>query len=276
MKQLSAALRRVGPILLLTPNGQANSVGSTLETAGFQIVVGRLAPGEVSSLLTNNADVDQIWIWNDGSQPLRDSTTAPNPLLAFNQEDLDALSSFQDDHGHWIMDGLAWRSHETESETNLTANEAFNLAAAGGGIVLGADNGPPNGTSNLITQHVNQVAEFFDFELFLGAYETTPDEQFQGGTLFDNPRTVDPSQLLSSTSSYAELPNGEQPNGVFLETTVFGSPSAPLAGFEATSLPLETDAFGGQEFSQVNHVVTTSIPGGGNQSPSARWLDHLS
>ncbi len=252
-----------GPILLLTPDGELNSVGPVLESAGFEVIVGTLGPGEISAVLSTNPDVDQVWVWNDGSQPLRNSGTPPIDSLFFTDDDLDALAQFQQSHDHWIMDGLSWRGHVTDSERSLTANEAINLAAVGGGIVLGADNGPPTGVSNVITQHVNQVAEFFDFDLFIGAYMTTADIQFEGGDLFDTPNPVDPDQLTSSTTSYSELPHGSQPNGVFLATAVFGSPSSIYPGFSASSPPLEPDTFDGQAFNSVNHIVTTSIPGGG-------------
>ena len=263
-----------GAILLLTPNGQENSVGPALRDAGFQIIVGQLGPDSIAAPLAAN-DVDQIWVWNDRSDVGGgNSNLAPDPARSFTQADLDALQTFQQTRGAWIMDGLSWRTHTTEDERDLTQNEAINLANAGGGIVLGADNGPASGVSNSITQHVNEVADFFGFELFIGAYQTNPDVQFEGGDLFDSPNPVDPDGLASSTTSYAELPHGLQSNGVFLETVVFGSPSTVI--FAATSPELEPDTFGGQTFENVNHIVTTSIVGGGvDRQGLAGWTVFL-
>src|SRR5258705_560386 len=116
------------------------------------------------------------------------------------------------------------------------------------GIVLGAD----DASGALIVQHVNQVASWFGLNLFTGVYSTSASIQLSGGSLFTSPNAVDPTGV-DSTFTYSEVPHGLQPNGTFLATALFGSPSSPTPGFD--SAPLEIDTRAGVTYALVNHVI---------------------
>lgn len=133
------------------------------------------------------------------------------------------------------MDGLSWRTHTLAGENALSKNEIVNLAKAGGGIVLGAD----DASGALIVQHVNQVAGWFNFNLWSGVYDTGPTAQKLGGSLFTTPNVVDPTDIVGTTT-YSEVPHGLQPNGIFLATALFGSPSTPTFGYGSPILPGDT------------------------------------
>ncbi|QUY45864.1 putative Ig domain-containing protein [Acaryochloris marina] len=234
-------------------NVENGTVLPVLENLGYEVIVGSLLnPGTIANTLATNDDINQVWIWNDGF-----GITSANPAFSFTDEDLNALQEFSSEHPNFIFDGLAWRIHSTQDEENLTINQAVNLFDNGGGIVLGTD----DSSSSLIVQHVNEVATFFGFETFEGIYSTQNIDLKQGGTLFNSPNPVITTELRSSTTTYSEIPNGEQPNGRFLSTSVFGSPSVPLRGFG--SPPLPNDTFNGVEFANVNHLITSTIPGAG-------------
>src|SRR5439155_9896643 len=115
--------------------------------------------------------------------------------------DLQALDMFRLSHPHWIMDGLAWRTEANSDEQSLTMNEAVDLAAAGGGIVLGAD----DASGDAIVQHVNQVGSRYGFAPFIGTYNISPAQQHQAGTVFGSPSTVYPGGIVS-TFSYSDVP----------------------------------------------------------------------
>ena len=238
-------------ILLLTGNGVGNSVGPVLANAGYSVIVGALRPDVISAVLGTNNTIKQIWIWNDGSYG--NSGSPAEPARNFSPADLQALVVFNAAHSRWIMDGLAWRQHATADEVNLTKNMALNLSQWGGGIVLGAD----DASGDAIVQHVNQVSALFNFELWRGVYTTSNSQLHQGGAIFNDPNTVIPTELRTSTTTYSEVPHGLQLNGLFLATAVFGSP------INNGQPPLTNDSFGGQVYTQVNHLVTTTIPGGG-------------
>jgi hypothetical protein len=247
---------RAESILVLTGSG-ASSLNGPLSAAGFTVVNGALAPGQIAANLT--PDVVGVYIWNDGS--LGNTGSPENPGLAFNLDDRAALLAFSAAHPYFIMDGLAWRRNAVPDEIALSQNEAIQLSNAGGGIVLGAD----DASGALIVQHVNQVASWFNFNPFAGVYSTVAANQRFGGSLFTSPHAVDPVGLTSSTTTYSEIPHGLQPNGTFLATALFGSPSSPTTGFG--SPPLPGDNFGGVAYPNVNHLVTTNIPGGGIDNP---------
>ena len=98
--------------------------------------------------------------------------------------------------------------------------------------MIGAD----DGTGAAILQHVNQVAAYFNLNLFSGAYFTPSNVLHQGGSIFTSPEVVNPTEV-STTGTYAEVPHGLQPNGVYLATAIVGSPSTPLTGFGPLSPP---------------------------------------
>jgi len=63
------------------------------------------------------------------------------------------------------------------------------------------------------------------------------------------------------TTTYSEVPNGLQPNGLFLGTAVFGS-GTPLQGYTSYVVPnLAPQNFDGITYQAVNHVVTATIAG---------------
>ncbi|WP_299067948.1 hypothetical protein, partial [Accumulibacter sp.] len=88
--------------------------------------------------------------------------------------------------------------------------------------MLGAD----DASGALIVQHVNQVADWFNLNRFTGIYNTAPAKHVFGGSFLNSPNSVDPTNVVGTTS-YAEVPHGLQPNGVFLATAVFGFDSEP-------------------------------------------------
>ena len=243
-------------ILVLTGSG-TSSLNTPLAAAGFTVINGTLAPGQIAANL--DSSVVAVYIWNDGS--LGNTGSPANPSLDFNAADQAALAAFNASHPKWIMDGLSWRANGNADEQALDQNEALALAGAGGGIVLGAD----DASGALIVQHVNQVAGWFNFNPFTGVYDTSPANQVFGGSFFTTPNPVNVTNVVGTTT-YSELPHGLQPNGIFLTTAVFGSPSTPTSGYGSPTLG--SDTFNGVTYEQVNHLITTNIPGGGiNTAP---------
>ena len=245
-----AADANAASILLINGNG-SSSAAPHLST-DFSIISERFRPGAIADHLSVPNDIEQIWIWNDGS--FGTTGISAQATRSFSTADEEALISFNADHSHWIMDGLAWRRHRNADEQNFTKNLALNLSSAGGGIVLGAD----DASGGAIVQHVNQVATLFDFDPFAGIYGTSPSSQQTGGTFFTTPNVVDPTGLVGTTT-YAEVPHGLQPNGLFLGTAVFGQ-GTPLPQY-GESPPLDSEIFDGTMFDSVNHLVTTTISG---------------
>ena len=251
----SADAVRAASVLVLTGSGNSN-LATPLTDAGFTVIQGTLAPGQIAANLDDS--VVAVYIWNDGS--LGNTGSAEVPALAFDAADQAALTAFRATHSRWILDGLAWRTNVGADDVALSQNEILALSAAGGGIVLGAD----DASGALIVQHVNQVASWFDLNPFTGVYSTTADLQHSGGSLFTTPNAVNPAGLVS-TFTYSEVPHGLQPNGDFLATALFGSPSTPTDPFGAP--PLGSDTLGGVVYASVNHIITTDIPGGGIDNP---------
>ena len=239
-------------IVVLTGSG-TSSLNAPLTTAGFNVINGTLAPGQIASRLTS--DTVAVYVWNDGS--LGNTGSPINPALNFNAADQAALVSFAATHPNIIMDGLSWRSNGNVDEQNFSINEASALASAGGGLVLGAD----DASGALIVQHVNQVASWLNYNPWSGIYLTQPANQIFGGSFFTTPNAVDPTNVVGTTT-YSEVPNGLQPNGSFLSTALFGFDSTPLPGF-GPAPPLGSATFNSVLYQSVNHVVTTNIPGAG-------------
>ena len=239
-------------IVILTGSG-TSSLSAPLTGAGFTVINGTLAPGQISSLITANTIA--VYIWNDGS--LGNTGSPANPALAFNAADQAALVAFAATHTGIIMDGLSWRANGNIDEQNFTINEANALATFGGGIVLGAD----DASGALIVQHVNQVAAWLNYDPWTGIYSTQPANQVFGGSFFTTPNLVNPTNVVGTTT-YSEVPNGLQPNGSFLSTALFGFNSVPLPQF-GPSPPLGSASFNGTVYQSVNHIVTTNIPGAG-------------
>lgn len=248
----AAGAARAADIVILTGSG-TSSLNAPLIAAGFNVINGTLAPGQIASRLT--AGTVGIYVWNDGS--LGNTFSPANPALAFNAADQSALVTFAAAHSNIIMDGLSWRGNGNTDEGNFSKNEASLLASAGGGIVLGAD----DASGALIVQHVNQVASWLNYNLFSGVYSTSPANQVFGGTFFSAPNAVNATNVVGTTT-YSEIPNGLQPNGSFLATALFGFDSVPLLGF-GPSPPLGDATFNGIVYHSVNHVVTTNIAGAG-------------
>lgn len=240
-------------ILIINGNGNS-SIAAPLVAAGFGVIQDAYRPGVIADHLGVPNSISQVWIWNDGT--FGGTYTPANPASAFNADDQAALTLFNVSHNRWIMDGLSWRGNGNTSEQNFTMNEGLHLQSAGGGIVLGAD----DASGAAIVQHVNQVASWFSFNLWGGVYSTPPASQQTGGTFFTSPFAVDPTQVVGTTT-YSEVPNGLQPNGLFLGTALFGS-GTPLQGYTSYTVPVLPDQeFDGVTYRNVNHVVTTSIPG---------------
>jgi hypothetical protein len=260
---LTASPALADSILVLNGTG-VNNISSSLTAAGFTVYSAAFNPGSIETSLSAHSDISQIWVWNDGS--FGGSFSPADPARAFSAGDMSALATFSAAHGGWVMDGLSWRGNGNVDEQNFTKNEGLALAAFGGGIVLGAD----DASGAAIVQHVNQVAAAFGFDLFNGVYNTAPASQHFGGSLITTPNAVNPSGVVGTTT-YSEVAHGLQGNGVYLSTVVFGQ------GFEnhccgGTFGPLESATFDGITYQNVNHLVTTNIPGGGidaNPNPNA-------
>jgi hypothetical protein len=238
---------------ILIINGNASSsIAAPLTAAGFGVVQASFGPGVIAAALASDPNIDEVWVWNDGTFG---NTFSPEvPALAFNSADEAALTAFNATHNQWIMDGLSWRANNDTDQVNFTENEGLGLAAAGGGIVLGAD----DASGAAIVQHVNEVASWFNFNLFSGVYETPSSTLVTGGSFFTTPNTVDPTQIFS-TSTYSEVPNGLQPNGLVLGTAIFGD-GTPLNGYTSYTVPtLPSEVFNGITYDNVNHLVTTTI-----------------
>jgi hypothetical protein len=243
-------------IVILTGAG-SSSLDAPLTSAGYTVIDGTLAPGQLAGKIA--ADTVDVYIWNDGS--LGNTFSPANPALAFNVADQAALTAFRAAHPRTVMDGLSWRSNASVSEQNFSINEANALTAAGGGIVLGAD----DASGALIVQHVNQVAGWFGFNAFMGVYDTAATSQQFGGSFFNNPAHpwTDSGRRHADLFGSAERPAAEWHHPV---TAVFASPSFidPIFPDMTTGLlspPLGSDTFGGVLFGNVNHIVTTDIPG---------------
>jgi hypothetical protein len=248
----AVASAHAADIVILTGNG-TSSLNAPLTAAGFNVINGTLAPGQIAAHLT--ANTVGVYIWNDGS--LGNTGSPAIPALAFDASDQAALTSYRASHPGIIMDGLSWRSNGNADEQAFSQNEAIQLSTHGGGIVLGAD----DASGALIVQHVNQVAGWFNFDLFAGIYLTAPANQVVGGSFLSTPNPVNPTNVVGTTT-YSEVPNGLQPNGSFLATAIFGFDSTPLPQF-GPSPDLADATFNGVLYHSVNHIVTTNIAGGG-------------
>jgi hypothetical protein len=245
-------------ILIINGTGSSTLAGP-LASAGFTVIQEAYGPGAIASHLAGPNDISQIWIWNDGT--FGNTFSPADPSRAFNDDDQAALVAFNASHEHWIMDGLSWRGHGSASEQNLSKNQALQLEGIGGGIVLGAD----DASGAAIVQHVNQVAGWFNFDPWGGVYSTLPASQQTGGTFFTTPNPVDPTQVVGTTT-YSEVPNGLQPNGLFLGTAVFGEGTALQGGWGPVP-DLPDAVFNGVTYPSVNHLITTTIPGGSIDHP---------
>lgn len=252
----ASSLAQAADIVVLTGSG-TSSLDAPLTAAGFNVINGTLSPGQIASKLT--ANTVGVYIWNDGS--LGNTYSPANPALAFDAADQTALLGFASTHKNIIMDGLSWRANANADEVAFSKNEASLLAANGGGIVLGAD----DASGALIVQHVNQVASWLDYNSFAGIYSTSPANQVFGGNLLNTPNAVNPTNVVGTTT-YSEVPNGPQPNGVFLTTAVFGFNSVPLPQY-GPSPALPSATFNGITYDSVNHIVTTNIAGAGIDKP---------
>jgi hypothetical protein len=258
----AAAPAHANTVLIINGNA-ASSIAAPIAAAGFTVVQDSFRPGAISDHLSVPNDISEIWVWNDGT--FGNTGSPAVPALAFDAADLSDLQTFDAAHKGWIMDGLSWRGNANSDEQGFTQNEALALAGDGGGIVLGAD----DASGAAIVQHVNQVAALFNFNLFDGVYITEPSSQHYGGSLLSSPNAINPGNVVGTTT-YSEIPNGLQPNGVFLETSIFGS-GTPYPGYG--SPPLPDASFNGVSYPNVNHLVTTNIAGGGiNGTPEpATW-----
>ena len=79
-------------------------------------------------------------------------------------------------------------------------------------------------------------------------------------SFFTTPDPVDPTGVVGTTT-YSEVPNGLQPNGLFLGTAVFGQ-GIPLQGYTPYTVPdLGSQVFDGTLYDDVNHLITTTIEG---------------
>ena len=83
---------------------------------------------------------------------------------------------------------------------------------------------------------------------------------------------MDPTNIIGTTT-YAEVPHGQQGNGIYLSTAIFGE-GTQLAPYPSD--PLEDDTFNNVLYQNVNHLVTTNLPGAGIDLPPvpipATWL----
>jgi len=239
-------------ILVLNGTG-VSAIEPDLTAAGFTVISGTLDPGQIAGHLAAAPEIEQIWIWSDYTYG--NGGIPADPTRDFDLNDLTALNSFSAARPHWICDGLAWRMHGTPDEISLTLNEALALSAAGGGILLGAD----DASGDSVVQHPNQVCAYFNFQPFEGVFSTHSSTHEMVPGPFSGPFLVDPTQIFS-TSTYTQVPYGLQPNGLNLSTAIFAAPSYENPGYP--NPPLATEVFNGVLRTDVNILITTTLPGG--------------
>ena len=252
----SASQVRAASVLVLTGSG-TSSLDAPLTGAGFTVIHGTLAPGEIAANLDDS--VVAVYVWNDGS--LGNTGSAEIPALAFNAADQSALTAFRATHSRFILDGLAWRSNVGADDIALSQNEILALSAAGGGIVLGAD----DASGALIVQHVNQVASWFGLNLFAGVYSTSSSIQLSGGSLFTTPNAVNPTGLDLDVHVLGAAPRAAAERHLPRDGSVRFTEQ--LRRIRFGSPPLASDTFAGVTYPSVNHIITTDIPGGGIGTP---------
>jgi hypothetical protein len=116
---------------VLIINGDASSsIAAPLAAAGFGVVQAAFGPDVIATNLASDPNIDEIWIWNDGT--FGNTFSPAVPALAFDANDEAALKTFNATHSQWIMDGLSWRLNNDTDQVNFTENEGLHLAEAGG------------------------------------------------------------------------------------------------------------------------------------------------
>lgn len=243
---------RAQDVLVLNGNG-VSAIAPTLTAAGFNVISGTLDPGQISTNLAANPGIVEVWIWSDYTYG--NGGIPADPLRDFDAQDLADLAAFSAAHPHWIFDGLAWRQDVSQDEIDFTTNEGLDLLWAGGGIVLGAD----DASGSSVVQHPNQVCAYFGFTPFEGVFSTHVSTHVMVASGLSGPLVIDPTQI-SSTSTYTQVPHGLQPNGIVLSPAIFAWSSNPSPGY--VNPPLPDEVLGGILQHDVNHLVTTTLPGG--------------
>ena len=175
---------------------------------------------------------------------------------SFNQADFDALTAFYETHFNVLLDGVLWiRSLFDFNPTTdypgingstggLTANQVFQLASRGGGVMIGTDHQGFQAEANLL------IAAMIPGAAFSGSTAPSLDGQFNGDDLLDAAAVVSPSDLLAHWSTIAS--EGIAPTGDF--TDVFGDPVTLYSQVDVA------DVVGGPQFS---YISTSFEPGGG-------------
>jgi hypothetical protein len=116
---------------VLIINGDASStIAAPLAAAGFGVVQAAFGPDVIATNLASDSNIDEIWIWNDGT--FGNTFSPAVPALAFDASDEAALKTFNATHSQWIMDGLSWRANNDTDQVNFTENEGLHLVAGDG------------------------------------------------------------------------------------------------------------------------------------------------
>jgi hypothetical protein len=175
---------------------------------------------------------------------------------SFNQADLDELAAFYETRMNVLLDGVLWiRSLFDFNETTqypgingstggFTANEVFQLASRGGGVMIGTDH-------NCCQAEANQlIAAMIPGAAFSGSTTPSLDGQFNGDDLLNAVAVVSASDLLAHWSTIPS--EAIAPTGDF--TDVFGDPVTLYSQVDVA------DIVGGPQFS----YISTSFEPGGN------------
>ena len=175
--------------------------------------------------------------------------------FSFDQADYDALTAFYETHSNVLLDGVLWiRSANLNATTNypgingssgdLTANQVFQLASRGGGVLIGTDHNCCQTEANIL------IAAMIPGAGFSGSTFPSLDGQFNGDDLLNAVAVVSPSDLFAHWSSVPS--EGIAPTGNF--TDVFGNAVTLYSQVDVA------DDIGGPKFS---YISTSFEPGGG-------------
>lgn len=159
---------------------------------------------------------DQVWIWD-----------AYLLLPAINDADRAALASWFLGHQSVVLDSRSlglWYDNDP-SEMMLSKNIVASLGGAGGGLWVGAKQGPDGVTA------ANKYLSALGFNPFSGGFFDMAPLTGSPNPLLTNPNFVNVPGLAWNTQgsfSRSAAPTGPQPNGLTLQTVVSDSHGNPL------------------------------------------------
>ena len=219
-----------------TPDG--NSLAAMLTAGGNTVTVRDLS----TAVYTDYGAFDQVWVY-DLYQGLNNSATQlanyTNIATWFNSRPLSGQNLIAD--GRIISSGPAWEP--PIGEPTWIQNYATQLAAVGGGLVLGTDHEPD------FTPGINNINAQIGIDPFHGFYFTSPLEAFVDPNSplwlasLQNCSFSPANKCINDNSSTSFVPTGIQPNGRFLTPVAYhGSVT------EAFDLAAVSSTFGSETF----------------------------